>query len=429
MPINPQPAERKSEGAAARLPHIDALRGLAVIFMILLHAADGWLRPGLRDGLGWFVIRTVGGQAAPLFLLLAGVGIGIGWAKEVAPASAQQGAGQRAPRVPVPLLFRGLEIALAGYALRLVMWWVDSGAIVRPSGYFGGSLLALGYFGLWRALNAQRPSSARGVADPRLWALAALGSIVIGLLYVASREPASIATLLRPDVLHTIGIATALIAALAPVLRGRFLLTWSLAIGVALITPALSKMLPGAWPGAIAGYLAPFLPSADAPLPGRFPLCPWLAHALVGTVLGQAWGVAARSGRGEEAAVQWAVFGAALALICCESVPETASLLVREPYLTPLVRVHYRIGLSIVLGALCVLLAQPRFPGQRSLLTLGRASLFVYCVHLEFTFGLLAHPIRRALGYAEFGLGTILLVALMTAVSPLWLRMRARARA
>jgi hypothetical protein len=90
------------------------------------------------------------------------------------------------------------------------------------------------------------------------------------------------------------------------------------------------------------------------------------------------------------------------------------------------VRVHYRIGLSLVLGALCVLLAQPRFPGQRSLLTLGRASLFVYCVHLELTFGLLATPIRRALGYAEFGLCALLLVGLMAAVSPLWLRARAR---
>ena len=64
-----------------RLPHLDALRGVAVVFIILLHTADGWLRGGLKrrhrlagdpDG------RRAG--RPPLFILLAGVGVGLGWA-------------------------------------------------------------------------------------------------------------------------------------------------------------------------------------------------------------------------------------------------------------------------------------------------------------------------------------------------------------
>ncbi len=399
--------------------------------MMLLHAADGWLRPGLKDGLGWMVIRTVGGQAAPLFLLLAGVGIGIGWANDEAAREAGRG---NPARARVSLASRGLEIVLAGYALRLVMWWIDSGALVRPAGYLGGAALALGYFGAFRALTLVRmPLASKApyepARDPRLWAIAAIGVVGLALRYVANEEPTALGTLLRPDVLHTIGVAMAIIALLEPLLRGRLGLAWLLAVGVTLLTPILSERLPGAWPGALAGYLAPYPQIDGGPLPGRFPLCPWLAHALVGAALGQAWGRAARLGRGEEAAIEWAVLGALLALVCCESVPETASLLVREPYLTPTVRVGYRIGLSLVLGALCVLLAQPRWIGQRSLMTLGRASLFVYCVHLELAFGLAAEPIRRSLGYAEFGLGTLLLVALMTGLSHVWLRARARARA
>jgi uncharacterized membrane protein len=406
---------------AARLLHLDALRGLAVLFMILLHTADGWLKPGLKSGLGWQVIRTVGGQAAPLFLLLAGVGVGLAWTSWGTTPEARA----RARRMQ---LSRGLEIALAGYALRLVMWWIDSGAIARREGYLSGVLLGAAYLCAWRALPHKQASARQGRF---LGGLALLG-FVAAIAWLARLAPGAQHTLLRPDVLHTIGVAIVILVLLEPILRAVPLVGWALAIGVCVATSPLGSLMPGALPSGLAGYVAPFTAVPGVALPGRFPLFPWLAHALVGCALGLSWGRAAQGGRAqaEERAIEWAVLGAALALVCCESIPQTASLLVREPWLTPAVRVLYRIGLGLVLGALCIALSQPGAPWSRHLLALGRASLVIYCVHLQPAFGLMAQPIRGALGYAGLGLGAILLTLAMTLLAHLWPRVtRPAARA
>lgn len=54
---------------------LDALRGLAVIFMILQHVAYWMVRSGPADN--WLVLSTgaVGGLAAPIFVTLAGLGV------------------------------------------------------------------------------------------------------------------------------------------------------------------------------------------------------------------------------------------------------------------------------------------------------------------------------------------------------------------
>jgi uncharacterized membrane protein len=400
---------------ATRLPHLDALRGLAVLFMILLHTADGWLKPGLKSGIGWQVIRTVGGQAAPLFLILAGVGVGLAW-------TTWRGTAEERARQRRMQLARGLEIVLAGYALRLAMWWIDSGAIVKPEGYSSGILLALAYFCAWRALPHKQKNARQG----RVFGVGAVIGFGAAIAWLARLSPGAQHTLLRPDVLHTIGIAIAILALLERVLRSQPWVGWALALGVCLLSGQLSHLMPGALPSALAGYVAPFPAVPGVALPGRFPLFPWLAHALVGCALGLRWGGAAqRGGRpyAEERAIEWAVFGALLALVCCESIPQTASLLVNEPWLTPAVRVFYRIGLALVLGALCIALSQPGAPLARHLLALGRASLVVYCVHLQPAFGLMAHPVRGQLGYAGLGLGALLLTLAMTVLAHVWPRL------
>ena len=90
--------------AKPRLDFIDALRGVAVVLMILWHTADSWLAASARSVGGqettsYSILRLLGGTAAPLFLLLAGVAHGLKAAadarKGTAPALAMRGAAAR----------------------------------------------------------------------------------------------------------------------------------------------------------------------------------------------------------------------------------------------------------------------------------------------------------------------------------------------
>ena len=62
--------------ASQRLVHIDALRGLAVLLMVLVHAAATW-EPSLSGGLLILgvIVSAGGGLAAPLFVALLGWGL------------------------------------------------------------------------------------------------------------------------------------------------------------------------------------------------------------------------------------------------------------------------------------------------------------------------------------------------------------------
>ena len=60
-------------GASKRLPFLDWTRGIAVLIMIQCHAFNSFTRPELREGGPYTLTQFVGGMAAPLFLLLAGL--------------------------------------------------------------------------------------------------------------------------------------------------------------------------------------------------------------------------------------------------------------------------------------------------------------------------------------------------------------------
>ena len=62
-----------------RIPHIDSLRGLAVLLMVMVHAAATW-NPFHQVQLTplAYVVSGLGGLAAPLFVTLFGRGIARG---------------------------------------------------------------------------------------------------------------------------------------------------------------------------------------------------------------------------------------------------------------------------------------------------------------------------------------------------------------
>lgn len=397
-----------------RLEFVDAHRGLAVVLMLWMHSADGWLRPELKQGAAWGWVRSLGGLAAPTFLFLAGVSVSLAWGL---PSSDLPG--QR--RVE---LARGLQLVVLGYALRLQMWMLDAGGVRHVGSWAAAVPLAFAYWAAYRALAAWARSD-HPIA--RRLAYASLAAVTAGVLVVSTEIHDRLLPLLRVDVLQAIGASLALIAAARRPLRERPWLGAVLGLVAAWLTPWFRAWVPGPLPVPIAGYLAAWDVPAGQLAPTLFPLFPWLAYALIGTSVGHYLGSAerARSG-GASAALRLAGLGLALALATNEALRPGHSLIAAWPIATQPVRVAYRVGAALLLGGLAVGLGHHRMPTRRPLLTIGRASLFVYWVHLELAFGTLSRPLAHRLDYRGWSLGLAAIVVAMTGLAALWSLLRPR---
>lgn len=391
-------------GARSRLDVIDALRGLAVVFMIALHTSHGWLAPPWREGPAWSVIRSLGGMAAPLFLLLAGVSLGLGWNVVERNPDAQARPG----------IARGLGILVLGYVLRVQMWMLDANGYRDTRAWLVAGTLVVGYALVHRGLARWGVRQTGGAG----WLAVGACAIAIGAWAVARWFPERAAGVFRVDVLQAIGASVALVAYALAALRGRRSHLAALGALVACATPLVEMSSAGALPAALDGYLVrrPVAPGVLAA--GLFPLFPWAAYAFVGAALGLDWASAARGGGLARRIVVTGAFGVLLALASCELVPGVSAALGAQPWLTHPVRVAYRIGLALVFAVLCLALVRARFT-RWPLVTFGRASLLVYWVHLEFAFGIAARPLARRLDLAHWAAWTFALVVAMGALAAL----------
>jgi uncharacterized membrane protein len=398
---------------------VDAHRGIAVVLMMWMHSADAWLLPALKSGPRWNdpwnLIRSLGGLAAPTFLLLAGTSCGIGlW------RAAQKAEGRLAATARVQVA-RGLQLVVLGYVLRLQMWLIDAGGLRLLAGWAAGLALGLAYLWAYRAIDrvvAREPW--RGLAARALIALA------VGFGIATQIEHPSVWSLVRVDVLQAIGSSLVIVGALyRPLLRAPWL-GIVLGVVVAFATHDMRTLVPGALPVPLAAYLAQW-----PPLPGRshaalFPLFPWLSYALVGASLGQWLAAASARGKAERAAWLAVLAGVVPAVLASELLPFAKSVIAAAPESLHLVRVVYRIGASLLLLGLALALARPNVPFGPALRRLGQASLFVYWVHLPLTFGVLAKPLSRSLELPAWAFGFALLTLLMTLLTRPWMRLRSR---
>lgn len=391
--------------APSRLDVIDALRGLAVVLMIALHTSHGWLAPMWREGAAWTLVRSLGGMAAPLFLLLSGVSLGLHGHADDREVWARARSG----------IARGLSILVLGYVLRVQMWMLDANGYRDAGAWLIAGTLVLGYALVYRGLarwGARQAGAAR-------WLAAGAGAIAIGAWGVAGWFPERTAGVFRVDVLQAIGASIALVACAVATLGPRR--SWLVAIGalVACATPLVEAWGPSPLPTALDAYLArrPAAPGVLAS--GLFPLFPWAGYAFIGAALGLDWANAARNHALVKRMRVTGGLGALLALASCELVPAVSATLGAHPWLTHPVRVTYRVGLALVLAAVCAALVRVRF-ARWPLVTFGRASLLVYWVHLEFAFGIAARPLARRLDLAHWALWTLGLavaMALLAAVA------------
>jgi hypothetical protein len=112
--------ERRAAVGAPTAPRprrgwLDLQRGVAVVFMVEVHALDAWLAPGARGGLAHDVLLMMGGFAAPSFLFMAGLSQALG------EASLRRRGTPPAARLAVHLRRAGWLLAVA-YAFRVAEW-------------------------------------------------------------------------------------------------------------------------------------------------------------------------------------------------------------------------------------------------------------------------------------------------------------------
>jgi uncharacterized membrane protein len=395
----PRPAEAIIKPPVQRLPFVDWARGFAVIAMVFWHTGDGWLRPGLKAGEGFFFLRFVGGLAAPSFLMLAGVAAALAARPPRDPAHAGQ--------VFRGSLARGFEVWVLGYALRLQTWILDAAAI-RSLGTYRAWLPLLGGYGLLVAAARTQAKDARRAV--RL-SLLGLLLVILAFVQVEAVAPRRFLRLLQVDVLQAIGGSLMLLA----VFERRFRLLqrpgWLLLLGlaVALATEPIAARLPGVLPIPVAAYLGRFPAGVGAANPALFPLFPWLAYALLGAAFGACLRLYPQLT--ERTVVLGLLGGATLAMGTSEAHRLVRALLRDFPLCVPLVRTGFRVGIVLVLMGIGY--AFPRGRVALKVLDFGRASLRIYWIHLLFAYGFLSRPVHAKLGYASwFGLALLLLGAM-----------------
>ena len=104
---------------------IDWQRGLAVLFMVEVHALDAWLAPAAPRGALHGVLTMLGGFAAPSFLFLAGLSLAMGDA-------ARERRGESAWGRRATALRRAASLLVVAYLFRLAEYLL--GGMFRVSG-------------------------------------------------------------------------------------------------------------------------------------------------------------------------------------------------------------------------------------------------------------------------------------------------------
>jgi uncharacterized membrane protein len=221
-------------------------------------------------------------------------------------------------------------------------------------------------------------------------------------------------TLLKVDILNVMGLAMLAGAVLWGLGRGPWSRGWLLggaAVVVAMVTPVV-RATP--WlaplPDPIEWYLRPFSGATT------FTLLPWAGFLLAGGAAGF-WIDSPRSPRD----VRVMNAGLAVVGIVIAVGGYTASFLppiyAQTNFWTSSPTFFFlRLGIVIALVPLAFLLDAVRAPLQSAMQEFGRASLFVYWIHVEMAYGIFSAPIHRRLSLEWALVGWALLTVFLFAL-------------
>jgi uncharacterized membrane protein len=330
------------------------MRGLAVVIMIQCHTFNSLTRMDLRDGGPYVLTQFIGGMAAPLFLLMAGMTT----AFQMESLERREPNGRRR--------------------------WLIS---LKRAGY----ILAIAF--TFRFTN---------------WAF--------------SMPHASAAELTKVDILNCMGVGMAVLAVSAAFrseARVRFAVIAGFAI--AALAPVMTNLPWGGAPALLQEYLVPGQGR------GRFPFFPFVAYL----AFGQAIGAVVKRAAAErfDRLMQWSMLiGFSMIFIgqyfsnIPYSIYPNANFWTDSPTL-----IVIRVGICLMIMAGAYLWTEYcAGKGWSWMQAMGKNSLTVYWVHVMIVYGSLIRPIKRMLSIPQATLATVIVTAMMVAMSALWLAWKAR---
>ncbi len=338
------------------------MRGLACLLMFQTHCYDSWLGGAARNTSFLMWSQLGGTLPAPLFLFLAGVSFAFAADKLVRKNLS-------AAEIAITMSRRGVEIFAFGLLFRLQEF-----------------LIAWG------------------------WA------------------PKS--DLFRVDILNTIGLSMILMAlvcglalrAVGPHDRRTALVAAAISSAalIALLTPPLWTTWRPVWlPWPLETYING-CHNFGAPQPWLFPVFPWTAFAFAGLAAGfLLFGDGGRARTAQTLALS-GVSGGALILIARSLDRSSLQLYsVYDYWHTSPNFLMTRVGLLLAIA--CLSYAWCRWGlgawGFSPLIQLGRTSLLVYWVHIEFVYGRFSILPKRAAGIRTASLGLLTIFMMMLALS------------
>jgi uncharacterized membrane protein len=227
-------------------------------------------------------------------------------------------------------------------------------------------------------------------------------------------------SLLKVDILNVMGPAiafTALTGGMARRKGMRAALLAAVAVGIAMVTPIVRATPLLAWlPDPLEWY---FRPS-----PGRtnFTMFPWAGLVFAGAVVGEVIsGTRVAATRAWRQQLALAAAGTAIALLAYRasfwpSIYERSEFWTSSP-------TYFFIRVGLLTLSLPAAYFWEHLPLRRKLMSwsplerLGRASLFVYWVHVELVYGFFSRPLRRALAlehaFLAYALFTVFLLVVV----------------
>ena len=228
--------------------------------------------------------------------------------------------------------------------------------------------------------------------------------------------------IIRVDILNSMGLAMAAFSVAALLAGSRRIRAVLLgAVAIAAVSPLVANFNWAAAPPLLHEYLAPGFGR------GHFPFFPCASYLGFGMTAGAAVRLtdAARMDR----LMQWsALIGGAFILggqyvsNLPYSVYSQSNFWTDNPTL-----ICMRVGISLVMLAGCytwtAFCAGPRWSWMQCL---GKNSLMVYWVHLMLVYGALTAPFQKALSIPATALATVAVIAMMVALSALWLWWKGR---